>query len=217
LNQLAVESLKQRLKPIVCVKGPDSNRMRRAAVVLILDPLRKEVSLLLVRRAVRESDPWSGQMALPGGYMTDHDSSVLDTAIRETQEEVGINLIDHELLGRINDVRSARRDLVIIPFVALLKTKVVLVLRKDEVAEADWIPINDLARSSVIKRRIKTSKGELEVDAMQYRDEIIWGLTLRMINDFLTRLNDRIEIPPQESESSKDNLMMNSSSSGLST
>jgi 8-oxo-dGTP pyrophosphatase MutT (NUDIX family) len=169
--------------------------MNRAAVVLILNSLEEEISLLLVRRAVRQDDPWSGQMAFPGGYMAAQDISVLDTAIREAREEVGINLLDHELIGTINNVRSARRPLIVTPFVALLRNKVVLTLQKNEVAEATWAPIRDLLRIPLIKRRIKTSEGELEVDGMKYRDQIIWGLTLRMIKDFLSRLDDGMDAP----------------------
>lgn len=187
--------LKKHLQPIVRVKEPDSNRMNRAAVVLILNSLEEEISLLLVRRAVRQDDPWSGQMAFPGGYMAAQDISVLDTAIREAREEVGINLLDHELIGTINNVRSARRPLIVTPFVALLRNKVVLTLQKNEVAEATWAPIRDLLRIPLIKRRIKTSEGELEVDGMKYRDQIIWGLTLRMIKDFLSRLDDGMDAP----------------------
>jgi 8-oxo-dGTP pyrophosphatase MutT (NUDIX family) len=162
--------------------------MNRAAVVLILNSFENGIALLLVKRAVRQSDPWSGQMAFPGGYMDAQDASLLDTAIRETQEEVGINLLDHELLGTINEVYSATRVLTVTPLVALLRNKVVLTLKKDEVADAAWAPLSDLLRKTPIRKRVETSKGELEVDAIQYRDQIIWGLTLRMIKDFLSRL-----------------------------
>jgi len=189
LNQFTVEILKNRLKPIIHEKEPNSDWAHRAAVVLLLNSLEKGISLLLVRRAVRITDPWSGQMAFPGGYMTSQDTCVLDTAIRETREEVGINLIEHELLGTINDVSSTTRILIVTPFVALLRNRVDVMLHKDEIAEAAWIPVSDLLMRPLTKQYIKTTEGELEVDSILYHDQVIWGLTLRMIEDFLSRIS----------------------------
>ncbi|MFH0848695.1 MAG: CoA pyrophosphatase [archaeon] len=186
-----MEALKTSLGPIGREEEPESKAQQLAAVTMILDPLEEEMSLLLVRRTARQDDPWSGQMAFPGGHMTDQDSSLVETAIRETLEEVGINLHEHELLGTISDVRSTRRGLVITPFVASLKYRVKMELRKDEITEAMWIPISYLARTTAVKRRVKTSEGEVEVEGIPYSDQFIWGLTFRMIGDFLPRL-DRI-------------------------
>ena len=121
--------------------------------------------------------------------MTSQDTCVLDTAIRETREEVGINLIEHELLGTINDVSSTTRILIVTPFVALLRNRVDVMLHKDEIAEAAWIPVSDLLMRPLTKQHIKTTEGELEVDSILYRDQVIWGLTLRMIEDFLSRIS----------------------------
>ncbi len=187
LSQFRIEILRNHLKPTVHEREASSDLGHRAAVVLLLNSFEKEISLLLVRRAVRLTDPWSGQMAFPGGYMTSQDTCVLDTAIRETREEVGINLIEHELLGTINDVSSTTRVLIVTPFVALLRNRVGVILQKDEIAEAAWIPINDLLMLPLSKQHIRTTEGELEVDGILCHDQIIWGLTLRMIEDLLSR------------------------------
>ena len=128
MNWLVVEKVRKRLEPIASVKELKTSEMHRAAVVLILDSPEKEASLLLIRSTIRQSDPWSGQIAFLGGHMTNQDTPILETAIRETQEEVGINLLDHELLGTINDVCSTRLGLLVTPFVASLRSKVTLVL-----------------------------------------------------------------------------------------
>ena len=193
LNQLALETLKKRLEPIALVKKPETGKMPRAAVAVILNALEEEFALLLVRRTIRQRDPWSGQIAFPGGHMTSQDSTLLDTAIRETREEVGISLLNHELLGRINDAHSRRRELVVTPFVASLRWRRAIVLQREEVAEATWVPINNLQKSPSIRRCIKTSEGELEADGIPYGDQIIWGLTLRIINDLLSRLDHENE------------------------
>ncbi len=193
MNHFLVERLREKLEPIATPRGPKSEVVCQAAVVLILNSLEEQLSLLLVRRAVRQDDPWSGQTAFPGGHTNSQDASLLDTVIRETQEEVGVNLLDHDLLGRMSDVYSARRPVVVTPFVASLRTEVTLALRRDELSDVTWIPVRDLARSQIVKQHIRTSEHEMEADGIAYRDQFIWGLTLRMINDLLARLGNAYE------------------------
>ena len=86
-------------------------RSRQAAVALVLAPDHDgagSLSLLLVRRSDRDGDPWSGHMALPSGQAHESDADLLQTARRETLEEVGIDLSDAELLGRLDDVGVMR-------------------------------------------------------------------------------------------------------------
>ncbi|HEX6006859.1 MAG TPA: NUDIX domain-containing protein, partial [Burkholderiales bacterium] len=77
---------------------------REAAVALLLRA-HDELELLLIKRAEQESDPWSGHVALPGGRRNRHDSDLLHTALRETEEEVGIAVgRDLQLIGALDEV-----------------------------------------------------------------------------------------------------------------
>ena len=77
---------------------------RRAAVAALLAESPNGVELLLIRRAERASDPWSGHMALPGGHLDPSDADLRATAVRETREELGIDLErDAQFLGRLQD------------------------------------------------------------------------------------------------------------------
>src|SRR5450631_3467354 len=76
----------------------------QAAVALLL--VSRPDRLLLIRRAEREGDPWSGHLAFPGGKREAEDASLLVTAIRETAEEVGLRLAPESLLARLADVRA---------------------------------------------------------------------------------------------------------------
>jgi 8-oxo-dGTP pyrophosphatase MutT (NUDIX family) len=78
---------------------------REAAVALSLAPHGDDAALLLVRRATHEMDPWSAHIALPGGRIEPGDESLLHTAIRETQEETGLDLTDATLLGTLSEIR----------------------------------------------------------------------------------------------------------------
>src|SRR5258706_13265424 len=100
-----------RVRSALVAPANDLEQARRAAVALVLSPSLADapaLSLLLVRRAERDGDPWSGHMALPGGHAHPSDVDLLHTARRETLEEVGIDLTDAELLGRLDEVGMMR-------------------------------------------------------------------------------------------------------------
>src|SRR5688572_18573814 len=78
---------------------------RTAAVSLLLVPAADGVEVLMIRRASREGDPWSQHMALPGGFRSPSDADLFATALRETREEVAVDLAtDTEALGVLPDV-----------------------------------------------------------------------------------------------------------------
>ena len=70
----------------------ETTNRREAAVSLLLSENFQGTELLLIERAHQDGDPWSGQMAFPGGRRELQDETVLDTAIRETAEEIGVHL-----------------------------------------------------------------------------------------------------------------------------
>src|SRR5215471_21768996 len=78
---------------------------RFAAVAAILRDREGEAEVLLIRRAQKTGDPWSGHMAFPGGRQDPSDLDLLHTAVRETQEEVGLELSPgRNLIGRLDDL-----------------------------------------------------------------------------------------------------------------
>ncbi len=160
-----------------------------AAVSLILAPAPE--SLLLIRRAERGGDPWSGHVALPGGRREASDVDLAATAIRETSEEVGIALDRSQLLGTLDDVAPVTPVLPAIavrPFVFALDAQPALVL-SPEVATAHWEPLSALLHAD--------AKGELElalaggvrrVPAYSTSAGQLWGMTERILDGFLPML-----------------------------
>jgi 8-oxo-dGTP pyrophosphatase MutT (NUDIX family) len=149
------------------------------------------VELLFIQRATRDDDPWSGHMALPGGRRDPDDRDVAATAIRETSEEVGIDLAtDATPIGRLDELRAIARhrplDLVISPVVFALRRPVTLTLSPREVESAVWVPLSFFVTPGARATYSRTLDGiASEFPAFRYERYTIWGLTHRILEGFL--------------------------------
>ena len=166
-------------------------RPRRAAVAMLLAERTAHgpLSVLLLRRAEREGDPWSGHMALPGGHAHPEDADLLHTARRETLEEVGIDLGDAELLGILDDVSVMRSsEMVVRPFVFWLGAERQASLSA-EVAEVLWVPLDDLASDALRStREVDVLGSPVRVPAYVIDERVVWGMTFHVLERFLSRV-----------------------------
>ncbi|MBW2454488.1 MAG: CoA pyrophosphatase [Deltaproteobacteria bacterium] len=180
------DNLRSRLKARVPWRVPTGERTRYAATAAVLR-YRQEPEILLIRRTEMPEDPWSGQMAFPGGRRDGGDADLVATAIRETQEEVGIDLsAAAELLGRLDDVqataRARRLDLVIVPHVFALHAPVTLRPSTSEVDEALWAPLPPMvAGQTATTQRWEHAGQQLELPGYQVGPHVVWGLTYRQL------------------------------------
>lgn len=157
--------------------APDTSataRARRAAAVAVVLH-RGEV--LFIRRAERRGDPWSGQVAFPGGVRTADDPDLAATARREAAEEVGILL--PAPVGRLDDVRGRIGGVAVAPFVFTVPDRPPLRLAAREVAAATWIPLEVLADPASATRYHHRGLGPFP--ALRCGDFTIWGLTYRIV------------------------------------
>lgn len=173
---------------------------QRASVAIILGQLDNELCVLLIRRAESPMDPWSGHMALPGGRRDPDDLDDLTTAIRETLEEVGLDLSKAAtLLGRLDDVRASARgrpiDMAISPFVFSVKS-ISAIVPTPEVVAAYWFPLQPLfSGKAAITHQADLPDGRVTVAAWNVEGNAVWGLTYRMLDNLLSLM--RACPPPQ--------------------
>jgi 8-oxo-dGTP pyrophosphatase MutT (NUDIX family) len=164
---------------------------RTAAIALVLLELDTSLELLLIERATREGDPWSGHMALPGGHRDPADSDLGATAERETLEEVGLDLRSHgERIGRLSDTTPVRGvPIAVRPYVYLLGARPTLSLSV-EVRKALWVPVLPLL-SGVGHTTHTFSRGDqhYEFPAWDVDGHRVWGLTYRVLDEFFRRFN----------------------------
>ena len=168
--------------------------MRRAAVALIIRDVADGPTVLMILRATFAGDPWSGQIALPGGRRETGDASLEDTAIRETREETGVDLAAHgRILGRLDELQPSTPVLptiAIAPYVALYAGDATLAL-SDEVHDAFWVPmaqLTDSANWSDVELEIRGARRTFP--AFRHGEHIVWGLTERILSQFRARLSE---------------------------
>jgi 8-oxo-dGTP pyrophosphatase MutT (NUDIX family) len=164
--------------------------VRWAAVALVLAPGGEDgLDALLIRRAQREGDPWSGHVALPGGRQEPDDPDLFTTARRETREEIGLTLADADCLGQLDDLhptRGLRPPVVVRPYVFGLRERPRLRLNW-EVAGELWTPLERL-RGERVSSRIVVAGREREVPSIPLGEDLLWGMTLRILDGFLERV-----------------------------
>lgn len=153
-----------------------------AAVALIRVPDPDQV--LLIERAARAGDPWSGQMGLPGGHVEPADADLIATAIRETEEEVGIPLPRTALVRTLPDVAPKSitpPPFLVRPFVFQLSARPPVHLSA-EVASADWIAWAEfLDPANRREVRVTLPGFDRTVPAFVIGGRVIWGMTERVL------------------------------------
>jgi 8-oxo-dGTP pyrophosphatase MutT (NUDIX family) len=161
-------------------------------VALILVEQTGGLEALFIKRAARAGDPWSGQVAFPGGRHDPEDGDLLATAIRETREETGVELSDAERLGVLDDLYPRTPTLPPVrvrPFVFALPARRPLVATV-EVERAFWVPLSRIVEPSV-RRDVKLLVGGVErvFPAYDLGEDVIWGMTERILTPFLQLLD----------------------------
>ena len=165
-----------------------------AAVAMILEPAGDEHSLLFIERARKNGDPWSGQIAFPGGRRESQDPDEQAVAVRETREEIGVVLEPGQCIGRLDDLKGrtggTSEGMVISCFVYVLDAPAE-VQPNEEVAAVARLPVSHLVddgnRVEVDWRHVENRRfpgirfGERD-------PRVVWGLTYRFLHQLFTRL-----------------------------
>lgn len=160
----------------------------RAAVAVILRDGQAGIQVLFILRAEHPDDPWSGQMAFPGGRAEPGETDLGATAVREVVEETGVDLTrDADALGSLDEIRAMARgrpvDLAITPYVFRLKGPAE-VKPNDEVRSVHWIPLDELLGSRHRSTFDYVHEGTtVRLPCLRVDERVIWGLTYRMFSN----------------------------------
>ncbi len=164
--------------------------MKRSAVAMILQVQQGELHILMIKRAERQGDPWSGHMAFPGGRMDKADAHGYAVAVRETEEEVGLTLGPQEqCIGRLSDLTARPHKgafgMAVSPDGFRLEREVGF-RPNHEVAEVVWVPLEFLLDTDNREEMVWEYKGvKIPMPCYMYGDRRIWGLSLMMLDELM--------------------------------
>ena len=186
--------LESRLSKFVKDEAGFEPRAGRAAVAIMVREGLEATEMLMIRRARREGDPWSGHMGFPGGRRDPGDSCNFSCAVRETEEEIGVDLGQWGTrLGELSDVntgwRADRPEMLVTPFVFRVSELPELV-PNHEVDDVVWVPLHFLMDHGNREPLDWEWKGQkMAPDSYLYESNRIWGLSLMMIDELIAMLD----------------------------
>ncbi len=158
------------------------DEIRKAAVLVLIENDNSQPKVVLILRSTYNGTH-SGQVSFPGGKSEKEDSDFLDTALRETEEEIGINRADLEVLGALSPVYIPPSNFLVYPFVALSNKVLEKLPEEKEVAKIFTIALNQLFASETLREtEIKYGSGQkVKVPAFNIAGLKIWGATAMML------------------------------------
>ncbi|MEM7094251.1 MAG: CoA pyrophosphatase [Actinomycetota bacterium] len=182
-----------RLRAVLDQKPRPAVAGRRAAVAVVVRDGQAGSELLFIQRATKDGDPWSGQMAFPGGRVDGTDADTFAAAERETREEVGLDLSGAPRLGSLNDLSGggARNNLSAVSAHAYwLDGDRPTLTNNYEVADSLWVPLAMLADPARhIDYYWPKSGSHWPGIQLDHPDQVVWGLTLRFLRDLFRRID----------------------------
>jgi len=157
---------------------------KESAVLMLLYPKGIEMNVLLIERATYEG-VHSGQVGFPGGKYEREDVDLLHTALRETEEEVGIGSKDIQVLQSYTKIYIPPSNFYVQPYLGISNTELSFSPNASEVANIIELPLRLLFQDQIVKEvALETSYSSwTHVPAFRYNDYIIWGATAMMLSE----------------------------------
>ena len=167
---------------------PDSGSRTRASVAMILHQAANDVEILFIQRAAHDLDPWSGHIAFPGGKLEEGEMAC-QAALRETYEEVGIDLGQARYLGRLSDITGTNLPVRVSCCLFGVDRMVCRPVLNEEVGDLFWVRLSDLRKpGSHLQSRVAFDEKSFEVPAIRLPVDdkpVLWGITYRLVMQIL--------------------------------
>jgi len=127
-----------------------------------------------------------GQISFPGGAYQEEDGTLINTALRESAEEIGLRADEVEVLGELDDIVTSTSNYIISPFVGLIPWPYQLKVNGDEAEEIIEVPISALLDRDNLSKKTEIVDGKTEtLYFYHYQGRVIWGATARILAQFL--------------------------------
>lgn len=173
--------------------------VKASSVLLLLFPEGEQIYICLIKRpSTMTHHP--GQISFPGGKVEKEDHSAEMTALREAQEEVGVNPSFIQILGKLSELYVEVSKFLIHPFLAWADQKPEFLLNTDEVEELILFPLTDfIANETILETELNTFSGLLRVKYYPFNSEIIWGATAMILSELIEIIKKHKRVEPNQS------------------
>jgi len=184
---ITVDEIRRALNSRIPLRSPSESRTH-AAVALVVKEEDEGLSILFIERAHHENDPWSGDLGFPGGKVEEDDDGAQGAAVRETMEEIGLDLSCADCLGQLDDIAGAHLPVHISCYVWSVRNSPSFTL-SHEVSAAFWFPMKDIVDPSrhgefTVRFRNK-SYLRPAIRILEPGRTVLWGITYRLVMQFL--------------------------------
>jgi len=184
----------KRMSPIQTAKYRETaENARKAGVMVLLHPNNVgELSVFYIKRTSHNpNDKHGGQISFPGGQVEKGDNNYIDTSVRETYEEIGVNPNDINVLGQLSSIYVFASNFYVQPVVGYLPYNPTLILQESEVEYIVQISLQVLKDPATIQHK-DFKFGSFDVKNMPYysiHNEVLWGATAMITSEFLAVLD----------------------------
>ncbi len=191
-----MKAVKQRLRQALPRRQKqhlvDTSRVPSAVLLPIY--YKEEQYYLLFTKRTEKVKEHKGEISFPGGAYQDEDSTLVNTALRECAEEIGLMADRVEVLGELDDAATQTSDYIISPFVAFIPWPYQFKMDKEEVEEIIEIPISALLDGDCLRQETEIVDGKAVTSYFYYyQGRVIWGATARILNQFLNIFDQVME------------------------
>ncbi|MBV6645207.1 MAG: CoA pyrophosphatase [Cyclobacteriaceae bacterium] len=182
------------MKPILPggqpVRFKNTSQPKQGAVLILLYPVHSQYYFPLIQRPLYDG-VHSGQMALPGGKQEDDDRSLIHTAIRETEEEIGVRSEAIQIVGNLTSFYVAASNHQVLPVIGFVEQRPLFIPDQHEVDEVVEVSLADFMDSSNEKEKEITVSGGYQLTSPYFdvNQKVVWGATAMMLSEFKMILN----------------------------
>ncbi len=160
-------------------------QFQKGGVLILLYPYNNEPHVVFMKRVI-DNTPHSGQISFPGGRYEQSDKTLQKTALRETEEELGIPVSEIEIIGCLTPVKIQVSNTEVSPFVGVAYNKPDFIPNQQEVDYLIEVNLKDLQNPANVAKKVEVIRGiEIEIPYYNIHGNHIWGATAMILSEFL--------------------------------
>lgn len=179
------EKFKNTLSSEIHPEAKETGKTKPAAVLIII--YGSEFKMIMTERT-KTMNLHAGEISFPGGTWKENDGNLLETALREAKEEIGLELTRQQIIGQLKSVTTLNSGFTIVPFVSIT-SNIPKLIPNSEIENILHIPIFPLFKT-IEKDRDPNHQSIQEMDTFRFQNYMIWGASARMIKQIMRLLSE---------------------------